>query len=91
MDPISNDVGDLNEYQVSISGGSDPDNSAGIAFSQHGTSHVGAAIIYQKQEDTSFNGTGDLTFWAQSSNTPGDPPSEVFRITDDGNLGIRSG
>lgn len=81
------DLGDWDNYQVVIRGGSATGKTAGILLSTTINTYGGSAIVHY---DTDDFGKGDLAFYTKQSKAAV-PPVEVVRLTDDGRMGVGTG
>ena len=76
------DLGDWDNYQVVVRGGSDTGKTAGILLTTTNDTYGGSAIVHY---DKSAFGQGDLAFYTKQSTTAV-PPVEVMRLTDSGEV-----
>jgi len=74
------DLGDFDNYQLVIQGGTTTGDSAGMLFSTQADTYGGSAIVHL---DTDTGGKGDLVFYTKQS-TSAIPPSEAMRLDDAG-------
>lgn len=73
------DLGDFDNYQLVISGGTDTGDTAGLLLACSSDTHGGSAIVHF---DTGA-GQGDLAFFTKRSGLA-EPPTESLRLKDDG-------
>lgn len=76
------DLGDWDNYQVVIRGGSATGKTAGILLSTTNDTYGGSAIVHY---DAGSFGKGDLAFYTKQS-TAAEPPVEVMRLDADGHV-----
>ena len=78
------DLGDWDNYQVVVRGGTATGKAAGVLLSTSTVGYGGSAIVHY---DRGSGGVGDLVFYTKQS-TSQVPPVEVMRLTDDGRMGV---
>ena len=80
----ADDLGDFDNYQLVLRGGAATGDTTGILFSSYSDTYGGSAVVHH---DTNLGGKGDLAFYTKQS-TAAEPPVEVMRLDDAGNVGI---